>query len=263
MEVPALRSFIAWVGGKRQLARHIVSLIPEHRTYVEPFGGAGWVLFAKPREMSAAEIYNDVNEDLVNLFRIIQGRLAEFYCRQRFLITSRVEFADFLERRRRHTWLDDVERAVGFFYLLKSSFAAKGTIFFLERTRAPRYKPDQAFLEEIRDRLRGVVLECRSFEQLIKACDGPETFFYCDPPYTMCGGGHYYSHEFTGADHRRLAEMLKGVKGRWLLSYDDSPLVRDLYKGCRIEKTKPVAYSMNNQAGRPMKRAGELLIRNY
>jgi len=255
----ALRSFIAWVGGKRQLAKQIVAMMPPHKAYVEVFGGAGWVLFAKPKEASKAEIFNDINQDLINPYRVIRSRLAEFYCRQQYLVTSRIEFRDFLERGRSSAWLDDVERAVGFYYLLKSSFASKGRTFYLDRTRAPGYRPDRVFLEEIRERLCNVVLECRDFEQLIHACDRPDTFFYCDPPYAA---GSYYRHQFTEEDHRRLAQVLRGIKGRFLLSYDNAPFIRELYPGCTIEETRPVNYSMNNRGGQSRHRS-ELLIRNY
>lgn len=71
-----MKSFIGWVGGKSQLARHIISQIPAHTCYVEVFGGAGWVLFAKDKSSSAVEVYNDVNGELVNLFRVVKHRSA-------------------------------------------------------------------------------------------------------------------------------------------------------------------------------------------
>jgi DNA adenine methylase len=259
----ALRSFIAWVGGKRQLAKQIVSLIPEHRAYVEVFGGAGWVLFAKPKNISSGEIFNNINKDLIGLFRVVRERLAEFYCRQNFLLTSNVEFQEFLERSRRGAWLDDVDRAVGLYYLIKNSFSNLCRSYSLRcATRIP-YKPDPAFLEEVRDRLRGVQLHSLDFEELIGRTDRPETFYYLDPPYTVADRGGYYQHAFSEKDHRRLARVLRAVKGRFLLSYDDVPLVRELYAGFHIEETSPLTYTMCSTTSRPKKKATELLIRNY
>jgi DNA adenine methylase len=114
----------------------------------------------------------------------------------------------------------------------------------------------------VRERLRGVHIECLDFEKLITRNDRVDTFFYLDPPYTVTAKGGYYEHEFKEEDHRRLAALLKGVQGKWLLSYDDAPLIRSLYRGFKIEETKPVAYSLTLVNGqRPHKR--ELLIRNY
>jgi len=258
-----LRSFIAWVGGKRQLAKQIVSLIPEHRAYVEPFSGAAWVLFAKPKEISRAEILNDLNEDLINLLRVARDRLAGFYCQAGFLLSSRAEFRDLLERTRRRAWTDDVDRAVAFYYLLRNSYGGRGTDYYSDRHHPARYKADRDLLEAVREWLRGVFIECQDFEKLIGRCDRPDTFFYCDPPYTVTSKGGYYDHEFKEADHRRLAQLLRGIKGQFLLSYDDAPLVRELYGDFTIEQTAPVTYTRNNRRGQPMKQVRELLIRNY
>ena len=258
-----MRSFIAWVGGKRQLAKKIVSMIPEHRAYVEPFSGAAWVFFVKPREASKAEILNDLNEDLISLLRVTRDRLAGFYCQAQFLLSSRAEFRDLLGRSRRGEWLDEVDRAVAFYYLLRNSYGCRGTVYYTDRHHPARYRLDKDLLEAVRERLRGVFIECRDFEVLINRCDDPQTFFYCDPPYTVSSRGGYYEHEFREEDHRRLAEVLRAAKGRFLLSYDDAPLIRELYRDFTVEETKPVTYTLNTRRGKPTKRVSELLIRNY
>lgn len=85
-----MNSFIAWIGGKRILAKTIISMMPEHHCYVEVFGGAGWVLFRKTP--SEVEVWNDLNSDLVNLFRIVRNKLHVFKRRQYFLLSSREEY---------------------------------------------------------------------------------------------------------------------------------------------------------------------------
>jgi DNA adenine methylase len=88
-----MNSFISWIGGKHILAKKIIQMMPEHHTYVEVFGGAGWVLFKKPQ--SKVEVWNDLNSDLVNLFRVVRNRLNAFKQRQYFLLASREEYYAF------------------------------------------------------------------------------------------------------------------------------------------------------------------------
>ena len=108
--------------------------------------------------------------------------------------------------------------------------------------------------EEIRPLRRGSSAPVNIYineklEELIGRTDRPETFYYLDPPYTVADRGGYYQHAFAEEDHRRLARVLRGVKGRFLLSYDDVPLVRDLYQGFTIEATGPLVYRMSKRLG--------------
>ena len=122
-----MNSFIAWVGGKHLLAKSIVDLMPAHQSYVEVFGGAGWVLFKKSPKISNVEVYNDLNTDLVNLFRVVRNNLEEFCRRQYFLLASRAEYQTFQNSYRDGQFKNDIDRAIAFYYLLRTSFGA--TIF--------------------------------------------------------------------------------------------------------------------------------------
>ena len=112
---------------------------------------------------------------------------------------------------------------------------------------------------DIQERLRKVVIEHLDFEQLIHTYDRPGAFFYCDPPYM--GTERYYQHPFAPADHERLARVLHGIKGRYLVSYNDCAEVRSLYRDCTIQ---PVTRH-NSLPGVPGKDPiyNEVLIRNY
>ena len=112
---------IPWIGGKRRLAKHILPMISQHTCYVEPFAGAAAILFLKP--MSKVEVVNDINQDLISLYRVIQHHLDEFVRQFRWAITSR-KIYEWLQETPPET-LTDIQRAARFFYLQKLSFGGK------------------------------------------------------------------------------------------------------------------------------------------
>ena len=262
-----MNSFISWEGGKRILAQQLVAMMPEHKCYVEVFGGGGWVLFRK--DPSKAEVYNDLNSDLVNLYKVVRNDLDRFKGRQFYLLSSREEYKRFMADIRTREFQDDVDRAIAFYYCLRNSFGGKvfggygyGT------TQRSKYRAGLKRLDEAHERLQHVYIEHLSFERLIPNYDRPHTLFYCDPPYAMemaRPGGALYQHSFTEEDHVRLRDILKGIKGKFILSYDDHPFVRKLYKArCfRIHQVDRVLRSLNQRPGREAKFGAELVITNY
>ena len=260
-----LNSFIAWIGGKRILRTRIITILPTHKTYVEVFGGAGWVLFGK--EPSEVEVWNDLNSGLVNLFRVVRNRLQAFERRQYFLLSSRAEYDTFQVAIKTGRFKDDVDRAIAFYYCLRNSFGSGiFTGWAFGPGRPPKYAAGLAHLREARERLKHVYIDNLSFERLIPNWDRPETLFYCDPPYTMLlnkGGRAYYQHGFTSEDHTRLRDVLTGIKGKFILSYDDSPLVRKLYKGFKVHEVGKVSYPMNNRPGSSPRFRPEVIITNF
>ncbi|GER92694.1 hypothetical protein A45J_0412 [hot springs metagenome] len=122
-------------------------------------------------------------------------------------------------------------------------------------------------LDAARDRLKNVYIENLSFDRLINNYDRKGTLFYCDPPYMVClekpGGKHYYQYTFTEADHVRLKDILSNIRGRFILSYDDHPEVRKLYRKFNIKETDPVLYSINNRGGVPARKRRELIVTNF
>lgn len=260
-----MNSFISWIGGKSLLAKTIISMMPEHHTYVEVFGGAGWILFKKER--SKVEVWNDLNSDLVNLFRIVRHRLPEFQRRQYFLLASREEYYAFQQHYKDGKFKDDIDRAVAFYYLIKNSFGSGiFTGWAFGPQRPPHYDPQSESLTQARDRLQRVHIDNRSFDKLIPRWDRKETLFYCDPPYMMLldlKGRGYYQCSFTAEDHTLLRDTLKAIKGKFILSYDDHPDVRRLYKRFHLHETTPVRYTMANRPGSKNRRVGELIITNF
>lgn len=180
------KSPLAWVGGKSKLTSTIIPLIPKHSCYVEVFAGAAWVLFRK--EPSKVEVINDINGDLITLYRVIQNHLEEFVRYYKWSLISREEF-DRLQRVDEST-LTDIQRAARFYYLVKNAFGAKivGQCFGVASSSKPRLNllRLEEDLSEAHLRLSRVTIENLPYDQLIKRYDGKDVFFYIDPPYWDC-----------------------------------------------------------------------------
>lgn len=251
-----MNSFMRWVGGKKSLRQLIVSKFPEHKTYVEVFGGAAWVLFHK--EKSASEIYNDITKDLVNLFMQVKYHSDALQTELRYMLPSR----DLFKKQKGHTPLTELQRAARFYWLIKYSYASKGGTFNSSAEHAqPSINNSLDQIGEVADRLDKVTIENLDFAECIEKYDREGTFFYLDPPYFKCQDYNFVGNKFTIENHVQLAEILKQVKGKWLLSYNDVPQIVELYSnnGYKIdhfERTNNLSKIKNN----PYR---ELLIRNY
>jgi len=256
------KCLINWVGGKRLLRKTIAPLVPiDIKSYIEPFGGGGWVLFYREK-WADLEIYNDLDGRLVNLFRIVKYHPNALKEEIKYLLGSREMFMQFLN----YTFLTDVQKAAQFLFLITRSFGGKGSTFgCVKKSSGGACKSLYNYREKIdaiSERLDRVMIENRDFEKLIKQYDFEDAFFYCDPPYTSgCG---YVTTSTADFDHERLCETLKNIKGRFLLSYDDSPKVRELYKDFEMIALERQNGINNRQgANRENKVFKELLIANY
>lgn len=251
---------VALNGGKHYLARRIVALMCPHIHYVEPFAGGLAVLLEKDPE-GHSEVVNDLDGRLMNFWRVLQSphHFDEFIRRVQATPFSEQEFHDAAHQ---VNW-DPVESAVHFFIRCRQSLAGRMDTFApLSRTRTRRGMNEQASawlgavggLTAVHERLRRVVILNRSAIEVIRSQDGPETLFYCDPPYcheTRATTGEY-AHEMTTAQHSELLDVLTGIKGKFLLSgyrsqmYDDFGVMR---RWKRHEFEIP-----NNAAGGAVKR---------
>jgi DNA adenine methylase len=260
--VEAVRPVAPYIGGKRQLAKHLVARIEtvEHSCYAEPFVGMGGV-FLRRRLVPAAEVINDFSRDIATFFRIIQRHYAAFMEMMRFQLTTRAEF-ERLSRTDPGT-LTDLERSARFLYLQRTSFGGKvlGRTFGTATERPARFDISRLgpMLEDLHSRLSGVTIECLGFADFIARYDRPRTLFYLDPPYFGTEG--YYGKTLFGRDDfARLAEVLRGLKGRFILSINDHPEVRKIFAGWPFE-TVQATYTAGKKAEsrRPF---GELIIAN-
>lgn len=243
------------LGGKSRLRKQIIELIPEHTCYVEPFFGAGWVFFGK--EPSKVEVINDVDRELINLFRVLKYHAPEVERLMEYEFSGRDIFEEY--RDESIEYLTDTHRAVRFMYLFTQSFAGKGGTYGYGVTSKPNPKIFyQEWLGEIKDRLKNTYVENRSFEKIIPVYDRENTFFFCDPPYIDTTG---YGNEFGEKEHEQLRNLLKDIKGKFLVTINDCEKSRELYKDFKIKETE-VSYSVckdENARGKYK----ELIICNY
>ncbi len=231
-----LKSPIPWFGGKQLMSTRLLPLFPEHHTYVEVFGGACSLLFAK--ESSPVEVYNDLDSDLVNFMRVLRDPklFPEFYHKACLSPYSREEWLFCREH------LNDdpnpAERARRFFVLARFSFSGLvGGSFGIDVTASKRGMVQKAsayhgvlnILPRLSERMSSVLIENKDFRHIIKAYDTEDSFMYLDPPYmpeTRKSGA--YKCEMTTEDHHELIEMLKNIKGKAMLSGYPSKLYDSL-----------------------------------
>lgn len=231
------RPVLRYHGGKWLLAPWIIGFFPEHRVYVEPFGGGASVLLRK--RPSEREVYNDLDEDVVTLFRVLRDPVASSRLVELVRLTpfARTEFEDAYEPTE-----DDVERSrrlvVRSFMGFGSSVFANHATGFRDYTKdhdRPRFPaadwanyPDS--LAAVVERFRAVVVDRRDALEVIDRHDSPATLFYVDPPYVLetrgCAKGvrQKYAMELDDDYHRRLAAVLRNVAGTVILSGYGCPL---------------------------------------
>lgn len=253
------KSPLAWLGGKSKLADQIIRRMPDdHQTYCEVFAGAAWVLFKKPE--SKVEIINDVNRELVTLYRCVKHHLAELVAQFKWMLIARDEFDRFLQTPA--DTLTDIQRSARFYYLSKTAFGARiaKPTFGIAATAPSRLNllRIEEDLSEAHLRLSRVYIENRPYDQVIERFDKAGTLFYVDPPYWGCEND-YGKNLFAREDFAALAGQLDGIKGRFILSLNDVPEVREIFANFHIEPVK-TRYSISARANQEV---GEVLICNF
>lgn len=248
MNIP--RPIMRYHGGKWRLAPWVISHFPPHKVYVEPFGGAASVLIRKPR--SHGEVYNDLDDDIVNVMRVLRSDILRPRLVDALALTpyARTEFEaafepsdDPVERARRTL----VRAEMGF----GSAGATKGSTGFRIDTKR-NYGTAMSVWSRVPDglaafgqRLQGVLIENRPALQVVVDHDTPETLFYVDPPYVHGSrqmGSRCYRHEMTDTDHEQLLDALCGVRGMVVLSAYPSEIYRDKLRAWqRIETSARIA----------------------
>ena len=205
---------IPWIGGKRRLAKTILPLFPEHTCYAEPFCGAAALYFMK--DQSEVEVLNDINGELINLYRVIKHHLDEFVKQFRWSLTSR-EMYKWLQITPEET-LTDIQRAARFYYLQKLAFGGKvdNRSFGTATTSPPRLNllRLEEDLSQAHLRLSRTYIEHLAWSDCIKKYDRPHTLFYCDPPYWGTEG---YGVEFGLEQYDAMAELAKSIKGKMII----------------------------------------------
>jgi DNA adenine methylase len=254
---------LKWFGGKSYLAKDIVALMPPHLHFVEPFAGGLAVLLEKDPE-GVSEVVNDLQGDLTTFWRVLQDPDAFERFRRAVAAVpfSEVEWRDAQDQLQRCRDAEPVQRAVWFFVWCRQSRGGQMkdfTSLTRNRTRGGRNAEANAWwnavegLPAVHARLRHVVILNRPAVEVIRQQDGPSALFYCDPPYLHATrtAREVYAHEMTEADHRQLLEVLKGCKGRVMLSgYPSALYDRELVGWTRHTFDLPNHAAGGRQKGR-------------
>lgn len=248
---------IPWIGGKRRLAKHLLPLFPEHTCYVEPFCGAAALFFLK--EPSKVEVVNDINAELINLYRVIQHHLEEFLRQFRWSLVSRQIYRWLLDQPPEP--LTDIQRAARFFYLQKLSFGGKvsGQTFGTSATSPPKLNllRIEEDLSAAHLRLSRVVIEHLPWDSCVTKYDRPDTLIYFDPPYWQTEG---YGVEFGFEQYGRLVGMMREMTGKAVLSINKHPDIDQLFEGMTVREV-PINYTVGG-AGKGSGRV-ELIVTNW
>jgi len=246
-----LLSPLCWPGGMRLMVKHILPLIPPHRVYVEPFVGAGHVFWAK--EPSEAEVINDLDPRLMKWYQDLQQR-PRFSC----------DMTPDSDRWHKIKAKDSPLIFCDYLQLIKFSYGCKGETYSPAKLVSCLTRDDPSTctvnrlvsnFDAYRDRLSHVRIMKKDYREIIEQFDGPDTFFYLDPPF------HELSCPYVSCETspRQLADAVRGLKGKFLLSYNDHPDVRAAFRGYTIE-TLGTQYSIDEKT---TKQVNEVLIRNY
>jgi DNA adenine methylase len=224
------RPILRWPGGKSRMLKHLLPLIPEHTCYCEPFMGGIAVLLAKQR--SDVEVINDLNGDLVALYRNLQHHLPELLREMDFMFSSRQTLHDYIAQ----PGITEIQRAARFLLKNRTSFGGGMKSFAVARTSGGGGAFSRAkstdLLGAVHTRLDGVVVEHLSYERCLELYDSKDSFFFIDPPYLNAPTGAYEG--FSEADVRLLRKRVDKLKGKWIVTIDDSPLSRDLFSDCKL-----------------------------
>jgi DNA adenine methylase len=250
-----------YLGGKRNLSRRLVDLIGTipHTLYAEPFVGMGGV-FLRRRSRPTTEVINDISSDVATLFRILQRHYQALLDVLKWQLTSRAEFERLVAVD--SDTLTDLERAARFLYLQRTNFGGKvsGRNFGVTRTTGARFDLTKLvpMLEDVHERLSGVVIERLPYGDFIRRYDTPGTLFYLDPPYWDCEDD-YGPGVFERADFERLADQLSSIDGRFILSINDTPGARAVFSRFEI-KTVETSYTVAARTTGAAKRVNELIV---
>ncbi|MBN9411328.1 MAG: DNA adenine methylase [Burkholderiales bacterium] len=246
---------IPWIGGKRRLADTILQRFPSHECYVEVFAGGAALYFLRPP--AAVEVINDINGELVNLYRVVKHHLEEFVRQFKWALSSREVFR--WTQDTPPATLTDIQRAARFFYLQHHCFGGKvqgQTWGTATTTPAINLLRLEETLSAAHLRLASTFIEQLPWYEVIGRYDRPHTLFYLDPPYWQTEG---YGVVFEFTQYERMAELMRGLRGKAILSINDHPDIRRVFDGFQME-TLDIEYTVG---GADRARRGELIIYSW
>jgi DNA adenine methylase len=257
-----MKSPIKWVGGKSKLLDRLFPLIPKHRCWVEVFGGAGWLTFAKDEHQSKVEILNDYDSGLMNFYSVVKNSPEQFIISFDYTLVSRELFDEYKRKWKTGNIEDAIEKAHIFYYLVNAGFGSdmKNPVFGTKKQDRNRLRLEQLdeSIKESHRRLLKTTIENLDFGACLNKYDDEQTFFYLDPPYRKTKP---YAIPFTDNDYLRLSAACKELKGKFLMTINNDEYIKELFKDFYI-MDHDVYYSVcKTDNGR--KEFKELIITNY
>lgn len=248
-----------WLGGKRNLRKLIITKIPEHKCYVEGMCGGAWIFFAK--EPSEVEVINDIDDQLINFYRIVKAAPYALKYELAWDLVSRKLFQQNRQELAEYPELESVRKAKDFYYVLKSSYGGMMKTFGYGKTRKPslNFKRVDRIIHDAYERLIRVYVENLDYEDLVRRYDGKDTFFYFDPPYLVETSKTYRMGNWKKEDYERFKSVLKGIKGKFMVSLNKDEYIRGLLSDFKIDEVE-TTYSLSAKSP---KRVVEYLIMNY
>lgn len=247
---------VPWIGGKRRLADTLLTRFPDHTCYVELFAGGAALFFM--RHPAEVEVLNDVNGELINLYRVVQRHLEEFVRQFKWALTSRQVFK-WLQETQPQT-LTDIERAARFYYLQHNAFGGRvdGQSFGTATTAPPvNLLRIEETLSAAHLRLSSATIEHEPWAACLERYDRPHTLFYADPPYWQTEG---YGVPFPWPEYEALAGRMATLKGKMIVSLNDHPDVRQAFQAFDMESLE-IDYTVGG-GGKPATRR-ELIIYSW
>jgi DNA adenine methylase len=247
---------IPWIGGKRRLAETLIPNFPPHKCYVEVFAGGAALYFM--RQPAEVEVINDVNGELINLYRVVKNHLEEFVRQFKYALSSR-DVYKWLQDTPPHT-LTDIQRAARFFYLQQHAFGGKvdGQNWGTATTAPPiNLLRIEENLSAAHLRLASAYIENMDWLKLMHKYDRPHTFFYLDPPYWETEG---YGVDFGIEQYEKMAEFMRSMQGKAIVSLNDHPDIRRIFADFQID-TVPIKYTVGG-GGRSVERK-EVIIYSW
>lgn len=250
-----IKPFIARTGSKRLLCDEIISKIPHHDTYVEAFIGGGSIFLKKP--LATNNVINDLDKNVYDLWNDIRVINPIEYSFDPSVNATPEIFDNYMKQ----TDIEEPnERFKRNIFLVKYSFHGQMRFKGYKNVASWR-KNDLKYIKDnlniLQDKLRNVNIHNEDFREIIKRYDSPSTFFYFDPPYSSNAHHWYYVDKLKPID---LKNALQGIQGRFILSYDDSDEVKNVFKDDYYIKIVETIYNVNSKGN---KKVNEVLISNY
>lgn len=252
-------SIIPWLGGKSALAPKLLSMIPPHDGYIEAFGGAGHLLFAK--EPAKWEVLNDIDSDLINFWLVVKHQKQRLIDSFEYTLVSRSLFNAYKTKYKKNEYDNEIQQAHIFYYLTRACFGARmnGPTFGTGKCRNKlKMENIDRDINRAYERLKKVTIECKDYADIVKTYDSARSFFFFDPPYRK--KAKYKTDRFSDDDYMRLAKVCKSIKGKFLLTINDDEFIRGLFDGFHIVE-HDVKYKVERVTSNVT--GAELIITNY